>query len=176
MEKGIIQLYTGDGKGKTTAALGLSFRALGRGFKVKIVQFLKSRDCGELETAKELSPNLEIIRVNSQQKFLFKMNEEERAVVRDEIGRGIEYIKELFREESCDILITDELTWVVNGGFLTMDEVRELARLRPESMEWVITGGRAPAELIELADLVTEMKKIKHPYDEGLPARIGIEK
>lgn len=176
MEKGIVQLYTGDGKGKTTASLGLAFRALGRGFKVAIIQFLKSRESGELLLAERLSPDLEIRRFNSQKKFAFKMDEGEKALLKRETLKGVDYIRELFREESVDLVIADELVWVNNEGFLSIDEMRELCALKPASIELVMTGRNASPELVELADLVTEMKKIKHPFDSGLPARVGIEK
>ncbi|MBN2040592.1 MAG: cob(I)yrinic acid a,c-diamide adenosyltransferase [Spirochaetes bacterium] len=176
MEKGLVQIYTGNGKGKTTAAVGLALRAAGRNLKVIIVQFLKHPDTGEVMCLTDKIPEIEIHRFNSQTKFIRVMNDEELDKLKKETESGLDLTRKIITENKCDVLILDECMGVVNNGFISVKDFIELIKSRPETMEIVLTGRDADPELVEIADLVTEMTKIKHPYDLGIAARTGIEK
>lgn len=162
-EKGKLQIYTGDGKGKSTAAFGLAMRAAGWGGRVVIIQFQKACCCGEHESAQKLG--IEIIRCSE--------------------GRGSSSCAspcplfcaafEILNEGRADILILDEVMAAIRHNCISLREVLTLTEIRTENTELVMTGRNAPEELTERADLVTEMKKTKHYYDQGLPARQGIE-
>lgn len=175
MEKGLIQVYTGDGKGKTTAAFGMAFRALGQGMKVKVVQFLKTDVTGELLAAKKFD-NFSVTRVNTSPKFSWNMNPAEIEEMAAEIKSGYDEVCRVAMDASCDILILDEINHAIHKEFLTRDEIMHLLDMKPEGMELVLTGRNAPQWLIDRADLVTEMRCIKHPYTRGIGARVGIEK
>lgn len=174
LSQGMIQVYTGDGKGKTTAALGLACRAVGHGYKVFIVQFLKGNiDYGEMETARRLAPSLTIrqmgrgCRVNRENPDLadIKLCQEAMVVARGAILGG-EY----------DIVILDEINVAVDLGLVQKEEVLKLMDERPVNVELILTGRHAAQEIIERADLVTEMVEIKHYYQKGIESRKGIEK
>ncbi|MDI3508385.1 MAG: cob(I)alamin adenosyltransferase [Clostridiales bacterium] len=175
MRKGYIQVYTGNGKGKTTAALGLAMRAVGRGLKVIMIQFLKGIDSGELHSAQRLAPEFTIYRFESSHKFIRDMSDDELAQLRQDISRGFGFAKQVIRENACDILILDEIMAAIHSGFVSIPEVVELMRSKPDNMELVLTGRNVPDEIADLADLITEMKPIKHYYDKGVTARKGIE-
>jgi cob(I)alamin adenosyltransferase len=176
MEKGYVQVYTGDGKGKTTAALGLGLRAAGGGFKVIMFQFLKGAPSGELNSAPLLGGKFEIIRLAETKKFFGAMNESEKAELKERLHQELEQVRQVLREGACDILILDEIMAVLHAGLLTVPEVCGLIEARPAGMELVLTGRNAPQEIIDRADLVTEMHPVKHYIDQGVPARRGIEK
>lgn len=172
--KGLIQIYTGDGKGKTTAAFGLAIRATGRGFKVAIVQFLKSRDTGEVSFIRQHS-NIDMFRVNSSEKFTWEMNNAELENVVAESREGFQQLKSLAFSNKYDLIILDEIIHSINKEYIGKDELLAFFAERPQNVELVLTGRDAPEWLIEAADLCTEMRCIKHPYEKGIPARIGIE-
>lgn len=176
MEKGYVQIYTGEGKGKTTAALGLGLRAVGRGFKVIMFQFLKGAHSGELDSAPCFEDRFKIIRLAETKKFVGAMDEEELTELKLKLKEEISQVKKVLAEKSCDILILDEMMAVLHAGLLGVDEVLSLIKARPSTMELVLTGRAVPDEIVELADLVTEMRPIKHYMDQGVMARIGIEK
>jgi cob(I)alamin adenosyltransferase len=184
--RGLVQIYTGDGKGKTTAALGLGLRAAGHGMKVLMVQFMKTvRYYGELESVKRLSPNFEIVQKGKpcarpddeclECKACFvhpdKPEPEDVAAARD----ALEFCSDVLRKAEHDIVILDEILYAIKFGLITCDEVAKLVRMKPPDMELILTGGDATAELIDLADLVTEMRSVKHPFQQGIKARKGIE-
>lgn len=175
LERGLVQVYTGDGKGKTTAALGQGLRSCGRGLKVCMVQFLKGGDTGELHSVEKLHPLFEIFRFEKERGFFWTLNEQEKRELKEDIDRGFEFIKNIVGDQSCDVLIIDELLGVLGNKLLEIDEVVELLKSKPENMEIIITGRNAPKEIIEAADLVTEMKEIKHYFKNGVSAREGIE-
>lgn len=175
MKKGLIHIYTGEGKGKTTASLGLAIRAAGQGFKVLMVQFFKSEkdSSGELKLFRERIPEIEIIRQNERHP-IFK--DEERP------GKIKESVEELFHlaidkvlHDNYDLMIMDEVHSAVAGNWLPIDELIGFLSHRPEKLEVVLTGRKAHERLIEMADYVTEMKMHKHPYENGIKARKGIE-
>lgn len=175
LEKGLVQVYTGDGKGKTTAALGQGLRACGRGLKVCMVQFLKGGDTGELHSVEKLYPLFEIFRFEKERGFFWTLSEQEKRELKEDIDRGFEFIKGVVENQECDILIIDELLGVLSNKLLNLDEVLKLLAAKPDNMEIIITGRNAPKEIIDAADLVTEMKQIKHYFNNGVHAREGIE-
>ncbi|GKU23887.1 cob(I)yrinic acid a,c-diamide adenosyltransferase [Clostridium folliculivorans] len=175
LEKGYIQIYTGNGKGKTTAALGLAFRAVGDGMKVIMVQFLKSNKTGELNSSEFYAPNFKIYRFEKRRGFVWTLNDQEKLELKSEIMEAYSFVKEVIKERKCDILILDEVMAVIYNNFLEVSMVTDLIDSKPEDMELILTGRNAPKELIERADLVTEMKDIKHYYEKGVAAREGIE-
>lgn len=175
LEKGLIQVYTGNGKGKTTAALGQGLRACGRGLRVYMVQFLKSGDTGELHSVEKLKPLFEIYRFERERGFFWTLSAEEKQELKKDIDKGFEFIRSVVAENRCDILIIDELLGVLGNRLLTVDEVMKLLKSKPDTMEIIITGRNVPDEIAELADLVTEMREVKHYFNKGIPAREGIE-
>lgn len=175
LEKGCLQIYTGDGKGKTTAALGLAVRASGNGLKVYMVQFLKSGFTGELSIAEKLKENFKIIRFGKKRGFFWTLNEGEKLQVKDEVQEAYRFCLQALRERQCDILIMDEIMGTISNGLVTKEQILELIEARPKDMELILTGRYTPEEIIEKADLVTEMKKVKHYFDKAIAAREGIE-
>ena len=174
LEQGCIQVYTGDCKGKTTAALGLAFRAVGRGLKVCMIQFMKGGGpYGEHLAAERLAPQLTII-PTGRPGWVDRDNpaEEDKllAVKALDMGR-----KALYGGE-YDIVILDEVNGAIGFGLIQVEELLELMKNKPPKVELVLTGRNADPRVIEAADLVTEMRQIKHYYQAGVPARIGIEK
>jgi len=167
--KHAIQIYTGDGKGKSTACFGLAMRARGRDWRVRIVQFMKLGDYGELDSAGKLGIPVEQF---GRKGFMKKGNpaEEDLAVAR----RGWERVLAIIASGECDLLIADELCTAVDFGLIPLDEVTGLLDSRPK-LELVLSGRNANPELVKRADLVSEVLAIKHPFNEGLPAREGIE-
>ena len=168
----MIIVNTGDGKGKTTAALGVALRATGHNFKVSMVQFIKGRwKPGEVRAASGLAPNFEIIPMGLGFTWLSKDMERDRA----EAQNGWKLAKEKIASGKYNIVILDELTHAINLGFIDLKDVLETLRKKAEALHVIITGRDAPEEMIELADLVTEMKLVKHPYKDGIVAQRGIE-
>jgi len=176
MEKGYIQVYTGNGKGKTTAALGLGMRAAGRGFKVLMIQFLKGTYTGELESIKKLAPEFNLIRFGETKKFFFSLSDEEKKELGRKIREEFSNLPQLLADNPCDVLILDEIMGTIADGFISVEEVTEFLDRKPEGMEIVLTGRDVPDEIAVRADLITEMVPRKHYMDAGVPARIGIEK
>ncbi len=178
LEKGLVQIYTGDGKGKTTAAFGLGLRAAGQGNKVLIYQFLKppSLDIGE-----RFALQLGAVRVRVEALDtpwdMPKSLEDEKAVTKMQaaISEALERIAQTAEKRFYDVLILDEIVFCLSKGLAKLEDVKNIIDRRDPAVEIVLTGRGATEELIELADLVTEMKSIKHPFDKGLPARRGIE-
>ncbi len=176
MQAGYLQVYTGDGKGKTTAALGLALRAVGRGLKVVFFQFLKGTPSGELTGALRLGGDLRIIRLAETEKFVGAMSEGEKALLGKSLGEELGQVRTVIEKELCDIIVLDEIMAVIHAGLLTVGEVCALIDSRPPGMEMVLTGRAAPRVIIDRADLVTEMRPVKHYMDAGVRARRGIEK
>jgi len=176
MKEGFLQVYTGNGKGKTTAALGLGLRAVGSGFKVIMFQFLKGIYSSELESVGMLDNRFQIIRLAESGKFFGALNEAEKEKLKEQLQEELKQVREVLENKACDLLILDEIMAALHGKLLTVEEVCELIDLRPAGMEMVLTGRNAPQEIIERADLVTEMNCIKHYMDSGVKARTGIEK
>jgi len=196
MNIGLVQVYTGDGKGKTTTSLGTALRAVGYNMSVYMIQFLKSGDTGELFSIRKYLPNMKIIqfgmealkekqmkiyehvkeKVNDKEPsedeiYRFLPDEQEREACR----RGLEHAKTIISSGRYDIVIMDEINCVLQKKLIDINEVLELIKNKPEKTELILTGRGAPKELIDVADLVTEMKRVRHPFDKGILARKGIE-
>jgi cob(I)alamin adenosyltransferase len=176
VERGYVQVYTGDGKGKTTAALGLGLRAVGRGLKVIMFQFLKGTFSGELQSTPQLGDRFMIIRLAETKKFFGSMSDAEKAELKIRLMTELKQVEEALAAKACDIMILDEIMATLHGGLISIEKIMALIDKKPVSMELILTGRAAPQEIINRADLVTEMRCIKHYMDDGVPARIGIEK
>lgn len=168
--RGCLQLYTGEGKGKTTAAIGLAIRAAGAGMKVYMGQFLKSRETSELLALQRFTDTIVIEQFGSGE-WVKEYSEEEAARAKT----GLEAVRQILKSGNYRVVIADEILGTLRHGLLTVEELVGLVNDRPEMTELVFTGREAPHELIELADLVTQIRSVKHYYETGLPARRGIE-
>lgn len=173
MEKGLVQVYTGDGKGKTTAAMGLALRALGNDFKVRILQFFKSEISGEVAPMQELGAEVSIH--NHQERPSWTMNAEQEQQLKKDSIAGWELFKKLIDSNAYDLIILDEANHVLNRGYIDKEDVLKTLD-KAKNTEVVLTGRNAPEWLMERADLVTEMKMHKHPFQQKIAARKGIEK
>jgi len=171
---GLIQIYTGDGKGKTTAAVGQGIRACGRGFRVIMIQFLKTSDSGELEILEKVE-GFDVYRFQTQEGFYWKLDKAGKQKVEAETKKALEFAEKVMSENSCDMLILDEILGAFSNGLFDIERLLGLLGKKPGNMELIMTGRGAPKELIEKADLVTQMQKVKHPMDKGIGARRGIE-
>ena len=172
MKKGLLIVNTGDGKGKTTAALGMVLRAWGRGFRICVIQFIKAEtgQWGEIKAAKKLGIEWH----GMGDGFTWTSKDMDETTAR--ALHGWEIAKEKIASNQYDLIVLDEFTYALHFDWLNTGEVLEWLRLnRPPSLHLVITGRSAPEALIEQADLVTEMRLIKHPYDQGIQAQPGIE-
>ncbi len=173
LTQGLVQVYTGNGKGKTTASLGLSVRAAGHGLSVYVLQFMKgSTVYGELESARRLAPELTIEQVG-RDTFVSPSHPDPVDVAMAQAG--FEKARQLVLSGDYDLIVLDEINCAVDFGLVPLDKLKELIRLKPPHTELVLTGRGAHPEIVELADLVTEMREIKHYYNSGQHARTGIE-
>lgn len=171
-EKGLIEIYTGDGKGKTTAALGLAFRAAGHGARVVIIQFMKSwNGFGELKVIPKFS-NITLIHTGMPKCVRPGAESEWDA---SEAAKGMRLAKKYAAPGMCDMLILDEITWAISHKLLDTQELIKLLEKKPPQLEIVITGRNASQELIDKADLVSEIKEVKHPFAQGIKERKGVE-
>lgn len=174
--QGLIHVYTGDGKGKTTAALGLGMRAAGCGLKVIMIQFLKDNDCGELCSCEKLGENFEIKRFQKGHKgFIWEMTEEEIEILKKETKDGFDFAVKTAKNGECDVLILDEIFGCVGNMLLTENDIIDMLDKKSEKTEIVLTGRNAPDSICKKAHYVTEMRGIKHPLYSGISARRGIE-
>ncbi len=178
LEKGLVQIYTGDGKGKTTAAFGLALRAAGQGNKVLIYQFLKppSLDIGERFALKlgAVRIRVEALDIEWDMSESFK-DPKQVANARAAIKEALERLAQTAEKKFYDVLILDEIIFCLSKGLAELQDVKNLIDRKHPAVEIVLTGRGASKELIALADLVTEMKNIKHPFDKGQAARRGID-
>lgn len=178
LEKGLVQIYTGDGKGKTTAAFGLALRAAGHGNKVLIFQFLKPSniDSGERIALQSGIVGITIETINLPWDMSKDFNDE-RAVqkMRTEISAVLKKLAEISRKGVYDMLVFDEIVFCLSKGLANLSDIRDIIKTKACGVEIILTGRGATEELINLADLVTDMKNIKHPFDKSISARRGIE-
>ncbi len=173
MKKGFVQIYTGNGKGKTTAAIGQAVRAAGHGLKSYIVQFMKSHPYGEVENLKNLKQWITLEQFGSDE-FVLKRKHPDKKDVED-AHKAISYAREKMMSEMYDLIILDEVCVAIYFKLLNVNEVLKLIEDKPERIELILTGRYCPTELLAKADLVTEMKEVKHYYQKGIIAREGIE-
>lgn len=171
--KGYVQVYTGNCKGKTTAALGLAFRAMGRGLKTYIGQFMKGQQYGELDAAKLVKPHITIEQYGKKGFIHVKDPPEEEDVSMAQ--QGLSRARRAMLSGSYDIVVFDEIITAHHFHLVSLEDMLEIIRTKPDNVEVVLTGRYAPKELIDAADLVTEMLEVKHYYEKGVGARDGIE-
>ena len=178
LEKGLVQIYTGDGKGKTTAAFGAALRAAGQGNKVLIYQFLKP---STLDIGERFAIQLGAVRIRIETLDvpwdMSRSLEDEKTVAKIQvaISDALKSLTQTAEKRLYDVLVLDEIVFCLSNGLANLEDVRNLIDKRDPAVEVILTGRDATAELLELADLVTEMKNIRHPFDKGIPARRGIE-
>lgn len=171
--KGYIQIYTGNGKGKTTAALGLAVRALGNGFSVYIGQFMKGQEYHELKTFEKLD-NIDVEMYGTDTCLISRDCVQQCDI--DKAKLGIERVREIYKSKQYQVIILDEICVANYFGLVTEKEILDLMKEKPEDVELILTGRYAPQSIIDEADLVTEMKEVKHYYTKGVMARDGIER
>ncbi len=172
---GLIHIYTGDGKGKTTAAVGLSVRFAGHGGRVCFGQFLKDGSSGEIAVLRMI-PGISVCSNEESFGFSFAMDDETKERARKSYSDYLELLLAKAADPSCGLLILDEVISAYNLHFIDRDRLLGFLRNKPEELEVVLTGRDPAKELVELADYVSEIRKIKHPYDRRIPAREGIER
>lgn len=171
---GFVHVYAGDGKGKTTAAAGLAVRAAGRGMRVVFAQFMKGRESGEAVEFNKI-PEIEVLRADKDYGFYRNMTDEEKLLQKKAHDKITERIFErVYKLKDVDMVVLDELAWAYRYGLIDKTGITELLK-NHEGVEIVITGRNPSEELLEAADYITEMKKVKHPYESGVAAREGIE-
>ena len=178
LRQGMVQVYTGPGKGKTSAAFGQALRALGQGLRVCIIRFLKGdRRSGEIKMADRLGEDLTLVSFGADREarggtwWGESFTDEDR----EQAQAGIEYAAEAISSGRHDIVILDEVNCAIDAGLIVPTQVLDLIETKPEQVELILTGRGAPKALIDRADLVTEMAEIKHPFQRGIGARRGIE-
>ncbi len=172
---GLTIVYTGNGKGKTTAALGIVLRAIGYDKKICMIQFIKgSWHYGEMNSSKKLEPNFEMISVGKG--FVGIIDDKSPLEEHKKIAKeAIKISSNKIQSGKYDIVILDEVNYAINLNLITLEEVLNLIKSKPSSLDLILTGNYAKKEIIDLADLVTEMKEIKHPFQEGKKAKKGID-
>jgi cob(I)alamin adenosyltransferase len=177
MEKddGLVIAYTGKGKGKTTAALGIALRAIGHDYKICMIQFIKgSWHYGEMTSSKRLEPEFELIAVGKG--FVGILDDKTSLEIHRKIAQeAIQISKEKILSEKYDVVILDEVNYAVNLGLIDVKDVLELIKVRPQKVTLILTGNHVKQEIIDAADLVTEMREIKHPFQRGIRAKKGID-
>jgi cob(I)alamin adenosyltransferase len=171
LKKGYIHVYTGPGKGKTTAAIGLGIRAAGAGMKVHMVQFMKGRRYSEIDTIEKIK-NFTITQ-HGRDEFVSKEKPEQVDI--DLAQEGFKYSKEIVNNGKYDMIILDEINVAVDYNLISLKDITKLIEEKPEKLELILTGRYAHPEIVRYADLVTEMLEIKHPYQQGVEARKGID-
>ena len=171
MEKGYIHIYTGPGKGKTTAALGLGLRAAGSGFNVYMIQFMKGRRYSELDAVENLN-NFTIVQYGRDE---FVSKEKPEQIDIDLAQEGFLHSTDVIKNGKYDLVILDEINVAVDYNLISLKDVIHLIEEKPKKLELVLTGRYAHPEIVKCADLVTEMLEIKHPYQQGIIARKGID-
>lgn len=175
METGLIHLYYGDGKGKTTTGMGLIVRAAGYGCKVLLYQFMKNNETSERKVLENVE-NITIIDGLDKEKFSFQMTEEEKREHKRFYEDRFRMVTEKAVSESYDVLFLDEAVYTISAGLLDEELVLEFLKNKPGRLEVILTGNTPSQRLIDQADYVSQIKKMKHPFDQGEPARMGIEK
>ena len=171
LKNGLIHVYTGNGKGKTTAAIGLGLRAAGNGLKVHMIQFMKGRRYSELD-ALDMIPNF-TVKQFGRDEFVSKENPEQIDI--DLAQQGFDYAQEIINNSKYDVVILDEINVAVDYQLIPLQEILTLIKEKPDNVELIFTGRYAHQEIVRYADLVSEILEIKHPYQEGIESRKGID-
>ncbi len=169
---GYVQVYTGNGKGKTTAAFGLTLRATGAGLKVFIAQFLKTGDYSEITALKRFSDLVTVEQFGTGKFIIDEPSLEDRQAAQ----KGLDRVQSVFQSGKYDLVVLDEANGAVACGLFSVKDLLKVIQLKPKNVELVITGRNADPKIIAKADLVTEMKAVKHYFSKGVRARVGIEK
>lgn len=172
--KGFIHIYCGDGKGKTTAATGLAVRMAGSGGRVLFVRFLKNENSSELVALRQVE-GIEVVPCAQTFGFYNRMSEARKREAKIYYSEMLNHALQRLQEDAFGLLVLDEILWAYGYELVDRGLLTEFLKRKPESLEVVLTGQNPPKELTELADYITEMKKVKHPYDQGIPARRGVE-
>ncbi|MBD3303922.1 cob(I)yrinic acid a,c-diamide adenosyltransferase [Candidatus Woesearchaeota archaeon] len=190
---GLIQVYTGEGKGKTSASLGLSLRALGQGFSTYIIQFMKSGDTGELFSVKKYIPNIKIAQfgkdaIADKQSKMFEFDGSDEikgtdgrfiflpdAAEREPARRALEHAANVIKSGKYHLVILDEINCALDKNLIEVNDVVRLLDEKPDNVEVILTGRNAPQLIMDRADYVSEIKQVKHPWEQGIGARRGIE-
>ncbi|MCD7762763.1 MAG: cob(I)yrinic acid a,c-diamide adenosyltransferase [Lachnospiraceae bacterium] len=173
-ETGLVHIYCGDGKGKTTTGMGLCARAAGYGLRVLIYQFMKNNSTSERNVLK-LSENITIVDGLTQEKFSFQMTSQEKAERKSYYENQLRAVTQKAVDENYDVLFLDEAIYTIRAGLLDEALLLEFLKKKPAQLEVILTGQGPSEALIECADYVSEIRKVKHPFDKGLRARKGIE-
>ncbi|VVB62156.1 ATP:corrinoid adenosyltransferase BtuR/CobO/CobP [uncultured archaeon] len=171
LKKGFIHVYTGNGKGKTTAAIGLGIRAIGDGLKVIMIQFMKGRRYSEIDVLQHIK-NFTVVQFGRDE---FVSKEKPEQIDIDLAQKGLLYAKDVVQKGGYDLVILDEINVAVDFNLITSTDVLELLEKKPETLELVLTGRYASPEIIKHADIVSEILEIKHPYQKGVQSRKGID-
>ena len=174
-EKGLVIVYTGNGKGKTTAALGMALRAIGYDHKVCMLQFIKgSWHYGEMDSSKKLEPNFELIAVGKG--FVGILDDNSPREEHEKYAtEAVRICREKIFSKKYDVIILDEVNYAITLGLIDVQEIIKIIKEKPSDLDLVLTGRDVKEEIVELADLVTEMKEIKHPFKSGIKAKKGID-
>ncbi len=172
MDRGHVQVFTGDGKGKTTTAIGLTLRAVGAGFKIFFAQFVKQGEYSEIKAFRRFSDQITVEQFGLE-KFTDKDPHPDDIIAAQ---NGLERVRSIMAENTYDMMVLDEITVAVKLGLIAANDLLGLIVNKPRRLELIITGRYASPRIIENADVVTQMKAHKHYYDSGVKARVGIEK
>ena len=171
LEKGFIHIYAGNGKGKTTAAIGLGIRATGEGLKVIMIQFMKGRRYSEIDALEKI-PNFTVVQYGRDE-FVSKERPEQIDI--DLATDGFEHAKKILHKKEYDVVILDEINVAVDFNLIPLNDVLQLLSEKPEKVELILTGRHASPEVVRQVDLVSEILEIKHPYQSGVESRKGID-
>lgn len=173
-KRGMVHIYCGDGKGKTTAAFGLALRCAGHGEPVVIVQFLKNGKSGECVAFQRFG-NVQILHAQPIEKFTFQMTESEKQETKTALKMCFRTVVDKIQNQSVRMLVLDEIMAAMECGFIDCEDVIKFLQSKPESLEVVMTGRNPPSTLLNFSDYISEIQKVKHPFDTGIASREGIE-
>lgn len=172
-ERGLTVIFTGNGKGKTSAGMGVVFRALGHGYRCMVIQFIKAnRETGELKMAERLAPQLEFVQTGKGFTWLKEHAAEEHRLAAQE---GVALAKTALAKGECKVLLLDEILYALGKNLVSSGDIKALIAAKPPTMHLILTGRGATPELIALADMVSDIEAIKHPYQAGIPAQKALD-
>lgn len=175
MEMGLVQIYCGTGKGKTTAAIGQGIRAIGQGYKVIMVQFLKAAYTGEIDTLKKLEPDFKLFRFEKERGFFWNLGDDEKEELKKDIKNAMNFVNKVLDTKECEVLILDEVLGAVKNGLIKSEDICMLIDSKPDNIEIILTGRDVPEEIAKRANYISRIQAEKHPMNQGIVARKGIE-